>query len=215
MLRKLGSAPYKTFAMPTLEIVCKRLFSDPSWFIKCIIGSLLVLIPVVNFVAFGYVYVLVERTRRGEVMVFPEWEDWRALFSTGFVFFMIFVVMFVVPVAIGWVLSVPFSAALGPFSRLPMIPGLVLGLPFTAAGLYRYQRRRELRDALRIPALWAMIGASKFRLLVPTLALIGLVFVGIPLLPFVVFTGSAAVFTFYSSLFRHIEEMRRNEATRA
>ena len=195
--------------MPTLEIVCKRMFSDPSWFIKCIIGALLVLIPIVNFTAFGYFYVLIERARRGEVMLFPEWEDWRTLFSTGFVFFLLFLVLFVVPVGIGWALSLPFGAALGPFSRLPMIPGVMLGAPLTVAAVYRYQRRGEFREALRIPALWAMIESTKMRLVVPTLALIGIVYVGLPLLPFVVFTGSAAVFSFYSAVFHHIEEARR------
>lgn len=215
MCRWVGSAARMgNFAMPTLEIVCKRLFSDPSWFIKCIIGALLVLIPVVNFVAFGYLYVLIERARRGEVNVFPEWEDWRTLFKTGFVFFIIFVVLFVVPVATGWLLSLPLSAALGPFSRLPMIPGLVLGGPLMVAGVYRYQKRGELRDALRIPALWSMIEASRARFAIPTLAFIGLLFVAVPLLPFVLFTGGAVVFTFYASLFRHIEEMRRNETLR-
>lgn len=201
--------------MPTLEIVCKRMFSDPSWFIKCIIGALLVLIPIVNFAALGYFYVVIERARRGEVALFPEWEDWRGLFRTGFVFFLLCVVFFVVPVAIGWLLSLPFGVALGPFSRLPMIPGLVLGAPLTAAAVYRYQRREEFRDALRIPALWRMIEATRMRLIVPTLALIGLVVVGIPLLPFVVFTGSAVVFSFYSSVFHHIEEARRTGSSRA
>ena len=37
---------------------------------------------------------------------------------------------------------------------------------------------------------------------------------GIPLLPFVVFTGSVVVFSFYSSVFHHIEESRRAESAR-
>jgi hypothetical protein len=188
--------------MPTLEIVCKRMFSDPSWFIKCIIGALLVLIPIVNFAALGYFYVVIERARHGEVAIFPDWEDWRGLFATGFVFF-------VLPVTIGWILSLPFGPALGPFSRLPMIPGLLLGPPLTAAAVYRYQRRDELREALRIPALWRMIESTRMRLVVPTLALIGLVVVGVPLLPFVGFTGSAVVFSFYCSVVHHIEESWR------
>lgn len=200
--------------MPTLEIVCRRMFSDPSWFIKCIIGALLVLIPVVNFAAFGYFYEVIERARRGEVALFPDWDNWRSLFTTGSVFFVLLVVLFVVPVGIGWLLSLPFGPALGPFSRLPMIPGLVLGAPLTAAAVYRYQRRGEFRDALRIPAIWRMIESTRLRLIVPTLALIGLVVVGIPLLPFVVFTGSVVVFSFYSSVFHHIEESRRAESAR-
>lgn len=191
------------------------MFSDPSWFIKCIIGALLVLIPIVNFAAFGYFYALVERARKGEVTLFPEWEDWRELFSTGFIFFVLFVALFVVPVGIGWLLSVPFGAALGPFSRLPMIPGFLLGGPLTAAAVYRYQRRGSLRDALRIPAIWSMIESTRLRLVIPTFAWIGAIYVGLPLLPFVVFTSSAVVFSFYSSVFRHIEESRRAGAARA
>ena len=90
-----------------------------------------------------------------------------------------------------------------------MIPGLLLGAPLTIAAVYRYQRRGEFREALRIPALWAMIESTKLRMIVPTLALIGVIYVGLPLLPFVVFTGSATVFSFYSALFHHIEEMKR------
>jgi hypothetical protein len=96
-----------------------------------------------------------------------------------------------------------------------MIPGLLLGPPLTAAAVYRYKRRDELREALRIPALWRMIESTRMRLVVPTLALIGLVVVGVPLLPFVVFTGSAVVFSFYSSVFHHIEESRRMGLPRA
>jgi hypothetical protein len=149
------------------------------------------------------------------VAIFPDWEDWRGLFATGFVFFVLALVFFVLPVTIGWILSLPFGPALGPFSRLPMIPGLLLGPPLTAAAVYRYQRRDELREALRIPALWRMIESTRMRLVVPTLALIGLVVVGVPLLPFVVFTGSAVVFSFYSSVFHHIEESRRMGLPRA
>ena len=107
-----------------------------------------------------------------------------------------------------WLLSLPIPAVFGPFARVAMVPGLLLVAPLTAAGVYRYQRRESFRDAFRLPVLWAMLGASKFRFFVPTLAFLGLMWAGLPLLPFALFTGSAAVFTFYACFFRSLEDSR-------
>lgn len=194
--------------MPTLELVCKRLFSDPSWFIKCVIGALLILVPVVNFFALGYLFSLIERGRRSEVVLLPDWEDWRSLFINGASFFVILLVLCLLPIGVGWLLSLPLPASLGHFGRLAMVPGLMLGAPLTAAGVYRFQRRESFRDAFRMPVLWTMLGASKFRFFVPTLSFLGLVWVASPLLPFALFTGGAAVFTFYACFFRHLEDSR-------
>ncbi|MET0261399.1 MAG: hypothetical protein ABW223_00775, partial [Rariglobus sp.] len=52
-----------TVEMPSLEQVCKRLFSDSSWFIKALVGALLMIVPGVHFLAFGYLYAMVEQAR--------------------------------------------------------------------------------------------------------------------------------------------------------
>ena len=79
--------------MPTLELVCKRLFADSSWFIKSIVGALLLVVPVAHFLSFGYLYGLIERARRGDAVILPEWGEWRRLFFDGIAAFVIFMVL--------------------------------------------------------------------------------------------------------------------------
>lgn len=201
--------------MPTLEQVCKRLFSGPSWFPKCLIGGLLLAVPVAHFFAFGYLYQLIDRARRGDELAMPDWEDWRRLWSHGIVAFVIFLALGVVPLGIGWLLTwplrlIPFDY-FGPFVYLPLVPAVLVAAPLTAAGIYQYQKREEYRDALRAYVLVLMLAASKARFLVPTFALVGLLVTLSPLLTLTLFFGLAASWTFYGAFFRAVEEARRNE----
>ena len=93
--------------MPTLELVCKRLFADSPWFLKCIVGALLLVIPIAQFFVFGYLYALIERARRGDTVILPDWGEWKRLFYDGIVAFVIFLVLGVLPIAVAWLLTLP------------------------------------------------------------------------------------------------------------
>jgi hypothetical protein len=201
--------------MPSLEQVCKRLFSSSAWFFKAIAGALLLAIPVVHFFAFGYLYAMVEQARRGEDLEFPEWEDWRRLFINGVPAFVIFLVLGVAPILCAWVLTYPLRLLpvnYGVFVYLPLVPALMLAGPLTAAGIYQYQKRGEYRDAFRFYVLIAMLRSSKAYFWVPTFALIGFLAVGCPLMTFTVFVGLAASWTYYAAYFRFVEESRKSSA---
>ncbi len=177
---------------------------------KCIVGALLLVVPVAHFFAFGYLYELVDRARRGEAFELPEWEDWRRLFFNGVAAFVIFLVLGVLPIALCWILTLPLRLVdFGLLVYLPMAPAVMLALPLSAAGLYQYQRREEYADAFRPWVLLAMLKATRGYFWVPTLALVGFFAVGSPLMTFTVFVGFAASWTFYIAFFRHIEQSRR------
>jgi hypothetical protein len=196
--------------MPTLEQVCKRLFSDSSWFAKCMAGGLLLVVPVAHFFAFGYLYEMVARARRGDSLELPNWADWRRLFLNGVPAFVIFIGLGVVPLAAGWALTLPLRPfSFGVLVYVPMIPGALLAGPLTAAGIYQYQKREEYRDAFRLRVLVAMLASARARFLVPTFALVGFLTVGYPLMTFTIFAGLAAGWTFYAAFFRAIEESRK------
>ena len=196
--------------MPTLEQVCKRLFSDSYWFVKCVVGGLLQVVPVAHFFAFGYLYELVAQARRGDSLDLPEWGDWGRLFRQGVAAFVIFLVLGLTPLIAGWLLTLPLRPfSFGVFAYVPMIPGMLLAGPLTAAGIYQYQKREEYRDAFRLRVLLAMLLSSKGRLLVPTFALVGFLTVGYPLMTFTIFTGLAVGWTFYAAFFRTVEESRK------
>lgn len=196
--------------MPTLELVCKRLFADSSWFIKSIVGALLLLVPVAHFLAFGYLYQLIQRARRGDAVLLPEWEDWRRLFADGIPAFLIFFVLGVLPVAVAWLFTFPLRVlAYGVFVYLPMVPVVMIVGPLVVAGIYQFQKREDYTDAFRLPVLGKMLRASRGRFVLPTLALIGLLTAGYPLATFTVFVGFAGSWTYYAAHFRFIEESRR------
>ncbi len=202
-------------AMPTLELVCKRLLGDSSWVLKCVLGAVLLAVPGAHFLACGYLYELMDRTRRGEPPALPEWEDWGRLFHNGVAAFVIFLVYTVAPLTVAWVLTRPLHwAGAGWLSYLPMMPVLVLCFPLTAAGIYLHQKRADYRDAFRPLVPPRMLRAVGAPLLVPTLALVGLLVTGLPLLPFFGFAGFAVLGTTYAAMFSQAEAELRGAARR-
>jgi Protein of unknown function (DUF4013) len=201
--------------MPSLEQVCKRLFTNPAWFIKAVVGALLMIVPVAHFLAFGYLYAMVERARRGEELDFPEWGDWRRLFSNGVAAFVIFLVLGVLPILAAWLLVWPLHFLnYGAFIYLPLVPAVMVAGPLTVAGLYQYQRNEEFRDAFRLAVLVAMLRSTKLYFWIPTFALIGLLVAGYPLMTFTIFVGLAASWTYYAASYRFVEESRKGRIHR-
>ncbi len=201
--------------MPTLEPVCKRIFSNQDALLKCVLGGLLLMVPVGHFFAFGLLFALVDRARRGEDPVFPSWSTWRRLFLDGVVAFVIFAVLGLVPIFAGWMLSWPLhSLRIGALTYVPLIPGVLLAAPLTAAGIYQFQKQGGFRAAFNLSELAGMLESTRAGIFVPTLALIGFIAVGYPLLPVTLFMGLAGAFPFYATFFRAIEESRKG-GTRA
>jgi hypothetical protein len=194
--------------MPTLDQVSKRVFSDSSWLIKCLIGGFLCVIPIANVWSLGVFYRLADQGRRGEEVHLPEWDDWARLFIEGLQFLLILIVLGILPIAIGVLISVPLQPFLGPLARLSIVPGLILSAPLTAVGTYAFQRNNNLREAFQIKSLLRMLQASWSALVAPTLAFLGAVAVGwvaLPLLPFLFFIAGVVVSYFYGATFREIE----------
>jgi hypothetical protein len=199
--------------MPTLELVCKRLFSDTSWFVRCIIGALLLVVPIAHFFAFGYLYELIDRARRGDSLELPEWGDWRRLFTNGVAAFAIFVVLGAAPIALAWIFTCTWPLRIfsyGALVYLPLVPAVMLAGPLTAAGIYQYQKREEYADAFRVYVLAAMLRSSKARFWVPTFALVGFLAAVYPLMTFTVFVGLAASWGYYAAYYRFVEEARKS-----
>ncbi len=191
---------------PSFEQVWPRLFFQPNWGWKCLFGGILMAFPVINFLAFGYLYRVCEEGRRGRPLILPEWEEWRELFLDGLYFFLIFLVFAVVPLTLAWLLSrLPFLSVLGMLAYTPMVPVMLLAAPTTAAALFCFQARRRLVDAFEIKRLFIMLQAEPQEFVVPTLVFLGILLAGAPILPLAFFVGSAIVFHFYFTLFHRLE----------
>ncbi len=196
--------------MPTLEQLCKRLFAERTWILRCIVGALLLAVPIAQFFAFGYLYEMIARARRGDSAEFPAWDDWRRMFVNGVPAFVIFVVLGLLPIGVAWILTWPLRwFGWGVLVYLPIVPFVVLAGPLSAAGIYQYQKREEYRDAFRIWLLMRMLRAGKARFYIPTFAVLGFMAATYPLMSFSIFIAMAVGWTFYAALFRAIEEARK------
>jgi hypothetical protein len=73
-------------------------FQDPNWLKKILAGGLLSVLPVINFVAWGYAYrVFIDGLNGSKEFRLPEWTDWRSYFRVGFWIFVVtlgYVVLF-------------------------------------------------------------------------------------------------------------------------
>lgn len=194
--------------MPEFEHVCRRLFCDSAWLGKCLLGAVLVSIPVLHFLAFGYLGRVTLGAARGHPFDLPEWREWRELFLEGVVFFAIWVGLGGGLFLLAWIVSLPFQAWAGPLAYVPYMPAVLAAPALVAAGWYRYCQSRQVWEAFRLAELFRLLQAAGLRLMLPTLAYIGFLFVGLPLFPLAFFLGGLVVFYFYSSMFFHLEAGR-------
>jgi hypothetical protein len=73
--------------------------TDDSWITKVIIGGILGLIPIVNFVVAGYYLKVIKETIEGKSGM-PAWEDWGSLFIKGIVLIVIYILYMIIPIII-------------------------------------------------------------------------------------------------------------------
>ncbi len=192
--------------MLSFENGWRRLTSQSDWGWKCLLGGVLMAVPVVNFFALGYLYRLLDETRQGLPLTLPDWNDWHRLFMDGLIFFLIILAFAGVPLLATYLLSrLPFVNLFGPLSYVPMIPAVVAAAPLTAAALYRFQTHARVADALEIKRLLEMLQVEAREFAVPTFAFLGFLLAGAPVLPFAFFVGAIPVFNFYFSKFHQLE----------
>jgi VanZ family protein len=65
------------------------MFEDENWIKKIIIGGVLLLIPIVNFISMGYMVEALKRTAEGIDIPLPEWDDFGGKFMKGLMLFVI------------------------------------------------------------------------------------------------------------------------------
>ena len=72
---------------------------DSDWIKKVLIGGILGLIPIINFIVYGY-YLKVIKGAFEEKSTMPEWEDWGDLFIKGLIVLIISIVYMIIPIIV-------------------------------------------------------------------------------------------------------------------
>ncbi|MDR2667772.1 MAG: DUF4013 domain-containing protein [Puniceicoccales bacterium] len=184
-------------------------FSDDHLWTKVSIGVLLMFVPIVNLLAFGYLYRFMMDPRHstdGGVQL-PDWCDWGKLFSDG-----LRMILFVATYAVGaFVLSAvaEWLVVVGSFGLLhipwsmimPLI--LTLFLPLFFVALMQYQRTEQFNNFISGRGTLHYLRYLWWPMIWPSLAFVGLQYVCGVLYGIAWFVGFGVAIASYGELLRH------------
>ena len=193
--------------MPSFDAVVRRLFSQFGWTSKALLGGALCFVPVVNFLAFGYLLEYAFRVRGTRDLDLPEWNElgWRDLFFRGLQFTAIFALTFMVPLLAGWLasrlLDLLTFGILGYMTYAPLGVMALVSPPLFLASLHLYVRDGLFTDAWNLRELLSLALSAGRPLLIPTLAFWGLMALALPLYGFAFFLGSWVLIAYSTALF--------------
>ncbi len=187
------SIKIKVTPMPTLEQYCERIFSQRRWELRLLMLVLLSISIIGIPWVCGYIGRFTNEIRRTGRPQLPEWQDWGRLFFEGLPVLAILLVWVGAPLLLICLVGNLLSLLIGGYAAtlVWIASGLVLvvAAPLAVSALLRFQRKGgwssilEWRKIIRIPL--ARPGAP----LAASLAMAGMVLIGLPILPAAFFLG--------------------------
>jgi hypothetical protein len=146
------------------------MFDDKDWLKKIAIGGLLNIIPVVNFIPFGYAIRVLKRVSEQRPDPLPEWDDWGGDFVKGLMGYFLAPLIYSIPIFILQIISWIVAAVAGSGNTsdaagicvaaagcLSSLWGLVIGVVLPA-GIIKYAHSGEFGSFFRFGELFRFIG---------------------------------------------------------
>lgn len=177
--------------MTDLRLLLGWPFKDREWLVKMLMGSVITIIPILNFLSFGYFIRCINYGWRGRRNL-PYWADWPELFKDGLIAFIIALAYLVLPLLLGAVIVTIPGIGIVLASIIIFIMGLIIPM-----AIANYALHRNIRDAFRFGEI-LYITSRVFNLyILGCLAVTLGIILGIVLLltiPYVGFTGGVLIF---------------------
>ncbi len=166
------------------------------------LGVLFSIIPMANFVAFGYFYRLFLQGKRQEEISLPEWSDWKELFFDGLKCFLVVSLFAFIPIAVISALAsiLPWDSE-SYLSHLPRYPAYFFAGPLSCSALYLYTLTGDFKSCFNFQAIGVLLKKGAKGYWVPTLALLGLVL----MIPFAYFIGGVVYFYLMGQTLKSLE----------
>lgn len=192
--------------MLTFEEIFDKITMDKRWVQKALIGGLIMFVPIVNIFAFGYLYRIARNTFETRTIQLPEWEKWGDMFREGLRFLAAFICYGLVPVFLGWVLSVLLGLVtldlLGWIDYIPLSLSILIAPSLFAAALCPLLKdSNDFKSLLNCLGYFKQCLAHWKKLIVPTLVLLGVLIVGSPLYGFSIFLGFSVMVPYFVLVF--------------
>lgn len=150
------------------EAAFKFPFKDSKWLVKLLIGGLLMCIPIVNFLVFGYLLKILQDAKDKKEATLPEWTDWGVLFQEGFMAFVVGLCYGLILVLLGILGNIPI---VGCFIAIIQIAAGFLWGPVVAVALCFYLENKDLSAAFNFKGILDKIKANIVDYLIISLVL--------------------------------------------
>jgi hypothetical protein len=191
--------------MVSVEQVWRKVFKTSGCWPKLLIGSLVMLIPIANIFAFGYLYRTTALVKSGAPFIYPDWDRWRDLFIDGLKFLVLALVWLGIPIFIGFFVSIMVNVVSDELGRIPLMISIPIGIQLFSSSLYRYQNFESFKEAMDLPLILKVYLRTVSYGLLPLLGFCGILWVLGSLSVLVLFIISLVILVYFTSLYRAIE----------
>ena len=191
--------------MASVEQVWRKVFNTPGCWAKLGIGSLLMLIPVVNIFAMGYLYRTTVLVKAGAPFIYPDWDRWKDLFIDGLRFLVLAIVWVGIPMFIGLFVSWLVGVVSHDLGRVAFMISIPIGIQLFSSSLYRYQNFESFKDAMDVGLTVKVYSRTVSYGLLPLLGYCGVLFILGLLSVVALFIISLVILVYFTSVYRAIE----------
>ena len=94
----------------------KFMFEDEGWISKVLIGGILGIIPIVNFVVYGYQLEIIRNVAEGRDLPLPDWDDFGGKFVKGLMIFLASLIYSIPLIVLGIAVAIVTAVAGGAVS---------------------------------------------------------------------------------------------------
>ncbi len=194
---------------PGFEEVLSGLIAQSGFARKILIGGLLSFVPILNILAFGFLYRFSRTVRGGVDHRLPEWDDPRGLFLDGLRFAVAWLAYWLLPLLLAGAAAALLEAiGLGLVGYLLFAAAFALSPVLFSSALYRLQTHEDLRDLLDVLLILRMTFLKLQAFVLPALVFVGIFALGWPLYGFAFFAGFCLVIGYAGVTFSRLERRR-------
>jgi len=177
--------------MNDLKKLLSQPFKDREWLVKMLLGSVITIVPVFNFLSLGYFLRCIKHSWRGHHAL-PAWDNWPDLFKEGCLALLITLLYLAIPLALGYLVALIPIAGIALASIIIFIMGLIIPMAIASFAICG-----SLRDAFYFKVIIYLVSQVFNLYVVGYLAATLSVILGLSLLlifPLVGFVGGAVIF---------------------
>jgi hypothetical protein len=177
-----------------------------------LIGGLLSFVPVLNIFTFGLLYRYARQVMKTQYLRIPAFKGWIKLFKEGLMFLAILLLFSGIPVLAGYVVSfilrVLSFGLLGTVAYFPVTLALALSPILSLSALFSFIEEERWTALLQWQKILNRIAITWRALVIPLLAVFGMLLIGLPLYGIAVFTGFLVMIGYTFLCFSQIEADR-------